>query len=123
MDKLAEKIINFTKEGSVKIVDSKVKRSRRKTISDSLIDDELLKKIVQKLYTKVSDIYNPSQLELIDIMLPMGLSNKTMARIVNEMCIECKATENSVRALIKYKRNKDDMLNNLLKDLGIEEEG
>lgn len=121
-DIAAEKIYSFTREGTVNISNKKknTKRKRRASISDNLISSELLNKIVRKMYERVEDIYEIRQSELVEKLLPLNLSYKTIARIVNEMCNDAHATEASIKTLVAYKKKKSAMLDNLLKDLDIE---
>lgn len=92
-------------------------KTRRKTISDRLITPELQVKIASKVYEKVEDVYNFSQLEIVKIMLDMNLSNETIAKIVNNMLPNAKATKGSVASLIKHIRNGNDLLKELLEEI------
>ena len=118
-DLTATKIYSFTNEGKVEAKQQK-KGKRRSSISDALITDAVLNKIVSKMFEKVTDIYDIKQSELVDKLLPLGLSYKTIARVVNEMCTGAQATEGSIKTLVAYKKKKATMLDNLLKDLDIE---
>lgn len=92
-------------------------KSRRQTISDNLITPEIQEKIAVKLYEQVEDVYNISQIELVNLMLNMKLANETMAKIVNKMIPDAHATKGSIASLIKHIRNGNDLLNELLEGL------
>lgn len=93
------------------------KKTRRKTISDSLITSEVRNKIIDKIYTTLDDAFNFTQLEVLDIMLPMNLSNAMMASIINEINPLAKATGGSVASAIRHLSAKDKMLQELLQQL------
>lgn len=92
-------------------------KNRRQTISDNLITPEIQEKIAVKVYEKVEDVYNFSQVEIVKIMLNMKLANKTIAKIVNKMLPNAKATEGSIASLIKHIRNSNNLLDELLSEL------
>lgn len=92
-------------------------KNRRQTISDNLITPEIQEKITIKVYEKVEDVYNFSQLEIVKIMLDMKLSNETIAKIVNKMLPNAHATKGSIASLIKHIRNSNSLLDELLEEL------
>ena len=93
------------------------KITRRQTISDNLITPEIQDKIAMKVYEKVENVYDLSQIEIVKIMLDMKLSNETIAKIVNKMIPKAHATKGSVASLIKHIRNGNNLLNELLEEL------
>ena len=50
-------------------------------------------------------------------MLDMNLSNETIAKIVNNMLPNAKATKGSIASLIKHIRNGNDLLKELLEEI------
>lgn len=92
-------------------------KSRRQTISDSLITSEMQKKIAVKVLEKVEDIYNISQIELVRIMLDMKLANETIAKVVNNILPNARATRGSIASLVRHIRDKNNLLDELLKEL------
>lgn len=94
-----------------------VKKARRKTISDELITKEVATKIINKVFFEVKDVYNINQIEVVSILLKFNLSNKTIAKLVNEIIPTAHATQGSIASLIKYIRNEDKLLEDLMKQL------
>lgn len=92
-------------------------KQRRQTISDNLITPEIQEKIAVKVYEQVEDVYNLSQIEIVKIMLNMKLANETIAKIVNKMIPNARATRGSIASLIKHIRNGNNLLNELLEGL------
>ena len=92
-------------------------KNRRQTISDNLITPEIQEKIAVKIYEQVEDVYNISQIEIVKIMLDMKLANETIAKIVNKMLPNARATKGSIASLIKHIRNGNNLLNELLEGL------
>ena len=92
-------------------------KNRRQTISDNLITPEIQEKIIAKVYEKVEDVYNVSQVEIVSIMLDMKLANETIAKIVNKVLPNARATKGSIASLIKHIRSSSSLLNELLEGL------
>lgn len=92
-------------------------KNRRQTISDNLITPEIQDKIIAKVYEKVEDVYNVSQVEIVSIMLDMKLANETIAKIVNKILPNARATKGSIASLIKHIRSSSSLLNELLEGL------
>lgn len=92
-------------------------KNRRQTISDNLITTEIQDKIIAKVYEKVEDVYNVSQVEIVSIMLDMKLANETIAKIVNKILPNARATKGSIASLIKHIRSSSSLLNELLEGL------
>ena len=92
-------------------------KSRRQTISDNLITPEIQEKIAVKVLEKVEDIYDISQTELVKIMLDMKLANETIAKVVNNILPNAHATKGSIASLVRHIRNKNNLLDELLKEL------
>jgi len=92
-------------------------KNRRQTISDSLITPEMQEKIAVKVLEKVENIYDISQIELVRIMLDMKLANETIAKVVNNILPNAHATRGSIASLVRHIRNKNNLLDELLKEL------
>lgn len=88
--------------------------TRRQVIEDRLITDDILGKIIDKVYASVDNPYDIGQQEIITVLLPLKLSNATIARVINTMIPDSKATQGSVASLIRFMNKKADMLDELL---------
>lgn len=95
----------------------KQQRVRRKTISDELITEEILGKLIEKVYSECKEPCAITQLEVVSILLNYKIGNKTIARVVKEILPDSKVTTGSVASLIKYIRQGDDLLNELINSL------
>lgn len=74
-------------------------------------------KIAVKVLEKVENIYDISQIELVRIMLDMKLANETIAKVVNNILPNAHATRGSIASLVRHIRNKNNLLDELLKEL------
>lgn len=92
-------------------------KTRRKTISDELINKDILTKLVNKVFNNAKDVYNINQTEIVRILLGYSVGNKTIARVINEVIPTAKATPGSVASLVKYIRNGNNLLDELLQEL------
>lgn len=91
---------------SLKInVTKNLTRTRRKVIEDKLITPYIFDMIVAKVYASVDNIYNIEQKEVIKILLPMNLSNATIAKVVNFIVPNLKATSGSIASMIRFMNN------------------
>ena len=91
--------------------------TRRKTISDALITDDAIVSIVNMVFSKVDNPNNITQKDVVKLLLKTKLSNKTMARVVNLILPNSKATEGSIASLVKYIRNQDIDMDALLSEI------
>ena len=99
------------------------KREKRKVIEDKLITPQVFSAIVTKVYSEVENIYQIKQREVINILLPLHLGNKTIARVINEVIPNAKATQGSVASMIRFMNNnkqnseQQQLINMLLEEL------
>lgn len=88
--------------------------SKRKTISDKIINEELYAKALYNLCSKLErDNIEVTQHNIIKILLPMKFSNTMIAVFINDLIPEANATRGSVATQINYlkrKRNETEML-------------
>ena len=88
--------------------------SKRKTISDKMINEELYAKALYNLCSKLErDNIEVTQHNIIKILLPMKFSNTMIAVFINDLIPEANATRGSVATQINYlkrKRNETEML-------------
>ena len=88
--------------------------SKRKTISDKIINEELYAKALYNLCSKLErDNIEVTQHNIIKILLPMKFSNTMIAVFINDLIPEANATRRSVATQINYlkrKRNETEML-------------
>ena len=88
--------------------------SKRKTISDKMINEELYANALYNLCSKLErDNIEVTQHNIIKILLPMEFSNTMIAGFINDLFPEANATRGSVATQINYlkrKRNETEML-------------
>lgn len=88
--------------------------SKRKVISDKIINEELYAKALYNLCSKLErDNIEVTQHNIIKILLPMKFSNTMIAVFINDLIPEANATRGSVATQINYlkrKRNETEML-------------
>lgn len=88
--------------------------SKRKVISDKMINEELYAKALYNLCSKLErDNIEVTQHNIINILLPMKFSNTMIAVFINDLIPEANATRGSVATQINYlkrKRNETEML-------------
>lgn len=88
--------------------------SKRKVISDKMINEELYAKALYNLCSKLErDNIEVTQHNIIKILLPMKFSNTMIAVFINDLIPEANATRGSVATQINYlkrKRNETEML-------------
>lgn len=82
------------------------KKSRRKVIKDSDITPELFDLLVTKAYEGLTNPYEGSQEEIINILYPLNVCNKTIARVVNYLIPSAKATQGSIASMIRFLNSK-----------------
>lgn len=88
--------------------------SKRKVISDKMINEELYARALYNLCSKLErDNIEVTQHNIIKILLPMKFSNTMIAVFINDLIPEANATRGSVATQINYlkrKRNETEML-------------
>lgn len=89
----------------------KTKRTRRKTISDKLITDDIIKKLAIKCAAL------NTRREIVLKLLELNLSNAAMARVINNTIPYAQATGNSVAAIVNQIRKENSEVDNLLQDM------
>lgn len=92
--------------------------TRRETISDSLITNDIFLKLLNFVLSKANDVDNLSQTEIVNILLPKKISNVTMAKVINALLPDAQATKGSIASLIRHIKSKDTLIDELLKDIG-----
>lgn len=100
-----DKFINDYKTSEI------VKRSRRKTVSDKLITDELINKLSMKCATL------NTRREIVEKLLKLNLSNAVMAKVINKTIPYSKATANSVAAIVNSIRKDNQLVDELLQEI------
>lgn len=93
--------------------------TRRKVIKDNLITQDIYGKLIGKLFIELQD-KDVTQSNIIDVLLPLNISNQTIARVVNDLIPNTKATGGSIASMIRFKKNKnkdDTLLNELVSKL------
>lgn len=92
-------------------------KPRRSVIDDRNISDAVIDKLFYKVLESVKDPFNVKQKEIIELLIPMHLSNKTIARVINAVIPEAHATKGSVASQIILMNKTNDMLKDLLQEL------
>ena len=98
-----------------------LKRAKRKVIDDKLITPQVFDLLTTKVYASVENIYNIKQKEVIDILRPMHISNKTIARVINSVVPYARATQGSVASMIRFLDNQKKSEQQILVDSLIKE--
>lgn len=99
-----------------------LKRGKRKVIPDKLITPQVFDLLVTKVYSSVDNIYQIKQKDIIEVLKPMHISNKTMARVINAMVPYARATQGSVASMMKFlertsKEGQRQLVDALVKEL------
>lgn len=81
------------------------KRAKRKVIDDKFITPQVFDLLTTKVYATVDNIYDIKQKDVIDILRPMHISNKTIARVINAVVPYARATQGSVASMIRFLDN------------------
>ena len=91
--------------------------TRRQTIPDDMITEETLGKIIEKFLMERDDIQDITQKDVVEFSLPLKLSNKTIARLINALVDGANATAGSVNQLIRFKNKQNDKNQKMLSEL------
>lgn len=94
-----------------------VMMTRRQTIPDDMITEETLGKIIEKFLIERDDIQDIAQKDVVEFSLPLKLSNKTIARLINALVDGANATAGSVNQLIRFKNKQNDKNQKMLSEL------
>lgn len=93
-------------------------RTRRQTISDSMITDEVFRKLIEKFIMSRDDISDIKQKDVIEFSLPLKLGNETIAKLVNALVDNANATAGSInqaiRAMTRSRTYSQKMLDELM---------
>lgn len=82
-----------------KEVRPKLKREKRKVINDKDISPSLYEKLKLKCLSLGFEL---KQKDIIEVLYPLNISNITMARIINELVPDARATQGSVASMIRF---------------------
>lgn len=93
-------------------------RTRRKTYPDGLINNKIIDKLIDKVFESVSDPYENTQQNVVKLLLPMGFSNKVIAKVINATVIDSNATAGSVASMVNRIRKQEKQASELLKQIG-----
>ena len=91
-------------------------KERRKTISDNLITDSVYENLLGYTFFKLQDM-EVTQINIIKTLLPKNISNTTIARIINDIILEAKATKGSVASQIRSMNKQSTEVDELLADI------
>lgn len=93
-------------------------RTRRKTYPDGLVSNEVIDKLIDKVFENCSDPYENTQQNVVKLLLPMGFSNKVIAKVINATVIDSNATAGSVASMVNRLRKQEKQASELLKQIG-----
>lgn len=82
-----------------KEVPAKLKHVKRKVINDKDISPRLFSKLKLKCLSLGFEL---RQKDIIETLYPLNISNTTMARVINDLIPEAKATQGSVASMIRF---------------------
>lgn len=91
-------------------------KERRKTISDNLITDNVYQNLLGYTFFKLQDT-EVTQANIIKTLLPKNISNATIARIINDIILEARATKGSVASQIRSMNKQSTEVDELLADI------
>lgn len=91
-------------------------KERRKTISDNLITDNVYENLLGYTFFKLQDM-EVTQMNIIKTLLPKNISNATIARIINDIILEARATKGSVASQIRSMNKQSTEVDELLADI------
>nr|DAQ08511.1 MAG TPA: hypothetical protein [Caudoviricetes sp.] len=92
-----------------------LKLSRRKTINDNEVTDEIFSRIIDKLIDKfLTSEDELSQHNIIKALLPLKLSNNMIARIIKFLLPNSNPTSGSVASQIRAMGKKSNQTQELL---------
>ena len=81
------------------------KKNKKKVIQDKFITDELFNRLLFKTAEQLQD-KQFKQIDIYNVLQKYNLSNKTVARIINELIPTAHATQGSVTSLVwNYNKN------------------
>lgn len=99
------------------IRNSNNKKEQRKSAPDELITNGMITEIVNMVFNKLDDVYNPSQKKIVEILMNTKLSYKTIARVVKEILPQASPTANSIRSLVNHIKSQDELMDGFLDEL------
>lgn len=88
----------------------------REVIDDRKITDDVYEQLFGYTCFKLQD-KKITQKDIVKLLLPKKISNRTIARIINDIIPEAKATKGSVASIITYlkkKTKKDKSITDML---------
>lgn len=97
--------------------------TRRKTINDSLITQDIIDKLVVYTYEHLDNIYEFSQADIVSVLMKKTtkLSNTTIARIIRAILPESGATANSVNVIQNRLKQRSNLIDELISELNLED--
>lgn len=95
-------------------------KTRRKTYPDGLISSKIIDKLIDKVFDSVESPYDNTQKNVVQLLLPMGFSNKIIAKVINATVVDSNATAGSVAMIVRRLRTENKIQSKLLKQLGEE---
>lgn len=96
---------------------TEVKQNKRQVVSDVLVTDEMVNSIAEMVIGKLEDVFNPSQKEIVSILMHTRLTYQTMARVVKVFLPEANPTANSIRSLVNHIKAQDEIMGTFLEEL------
>lgn len=120
---------SFLRETDTTLLETNVReesrKQKRKVVRDNLVTPRLFDLLVTKVYSEAKDIYHVTQGEVITILKPINICNKTIARVVNAIIPQAKATSGSIASMIRFMESKskkitiaDELTMQLERELG-----
>lgn len=98
--------------------------NRRKVIPDSMITEDVYSELLSFVCVKLDKVEKPTQGNIIDLLIPLKICNATIAKIVNDVIPNAKATQGSIASLIKSRKTSkslvDELLNKIEEDVANE---
>lgn len=93
------------------------KPNRKQVVPDALVSDDMINDIVDMVTGKLEDVYNPSQKEIVSILMNTRLTYQTIARVVKVFLPAAAPTAGSIRSLVNHIKTQDEILTGFLGEL------
>lgn len=92
-------------------------RKRKAVINDDLITPEYLDEIVLMVLNKIENPFDISKKDIVKLLINTRLSSQTIARVIDAIIPDSQTTQSTVRSLIRFIREQDNLTENLLNEI------
>ena len=115
---MTNKLLENLKVNADKYVQKKATANkRRQVIRDDMITDEMFEKIAMKVLDSFENPFEARQIDIVNKLTTLGLSNTTIAKVVNYILPKAQATQGSIASLINANKQQKKLLDELMQQL------